>query len=183
MNVQVRPASPLEEQAITRVHRAAFGESEASVISELVADLSVDATARPLLSLVAAVDDLVVGHILFSRAHVIDPTRRVDAAILAPLSVHPQHQGRGMGGQLIREGLQQLRSSRVELVFVLGHPGYYPRYGFVTAGAQGFEPPYPLLPEQADAWMVQELRPGILGQVRGTVVCAKALDQPRYWRE
>jgi predicted N-acetyltransferase YhbS len=71
----------------------------------------------------------------------------------------------------------------VELVFVLGHPGYYPRFGFKPAGVLGFEAPYPIPEKHADAWMVRELRAGIIGSVRGKVVCADTLSRPEYWRE
>jgi putative acetyltransferase len=68
-------------------------------------------------------------------------------------------------------------------VFVLGHPEYYPRFGFRPAGALGMDAPYPIPERHADAWMVQALRPGLLGQVRGTVRCADTLNDPRHWRE
>ena len=71
----------------------------------------------------------------------------------------------------------------VDLVFVLGHPGYYPRHGFRTAGVLGFDAPYPIPAKDADAWMVQELRPGFIGKIKGPVACAAALDHPEHWRE
>ena len=103
--------------------------------------------------------------------------------MLAPLAVHPDVQARGIGGRLVVEGLGRLKRAGVGLVFVLGHPGYYPRFGFIEAGANGFSAPYPIPPENAAAWMVQALRPGLLGAVPGRVVCADALDKPEYWRE
>ena len=68
-------------------------------------------------------------------------------------------------------------------MFVLGHPGYYPRFGFRPAGALGLAAPYPIPPQHADAWMVQELKAGTIGAVEGRVVCAKALDKREYWVE
>ena len=103
--------------------------------------------------------------------------------ILAPLAVIPDKQSRGVGGRLIREGLRLLSESGVELVFVLGHPEYYPRHGFKPAGALGFEAPYSIPDEHADAWMVQELCPGVIGRVSGKVMCADVLNQPEHWRE
>jgi putative acetyltransferase len=76
-----------------------------------------------------------------------------------------------------------LSESGVELVFVLGHPDYYPRYGFKPAGVLGYEAPYPIPDEQADAWMVQELRPGVIDSVSGKVICADVMNQPEHWRE
>ena len=95
----------------------------------------------------------------------------------------PDAQNRGVGQALINEGLKQLKKSDVNLVFVLGHPGYYPRCGFVPAGNLGFDAPYPIPDENADAWMIQELNGNHVGRTNGTVQCSDALDQPQYWRE
>ncbi|NIP71638.1 MAG: N-acetyltransferase, partial [Gammaproteobacteria bacterium] len=83
--------------------------------------------------------------------------RLLPSAILAPLAVHPDHQGRGIGGSLVREGLARLKGAGVELVFVLGYPAYYAKLGLSPAGEKGFEAPHPIPPESADAWMVQAL--------------------------
>jgi len=69
------------------------------------------------------------------------------------------------------------------MVFVLGHPAYYPRYGFKPAGHLGFEAPFSIPNEHADAWMVQALRPGIIDSFIGKVICADALNKPEHWRE
>jgi predicted N-acetyltransferase YhbS len=84
---------------------------------------------------------------------------------------------------LIAEGLNELREMGVDLVFVLGYPGYYQKHGFSPAGVKGYAAPYPIPPEHADAWMVQELRPGIMEQTRGRVRCAETLTDPKHWRE
>jgi len=180
INLQLRKALKSDGPSISAIAIAAFGDREGPEISELIANLLKDPTAQPLLSLVAAANDLVVGHILFTAVQI---PAQPNAAILAPLAVHPDYQNQGIGGQLIKTGLQQLQASGTELVFVLGHPGYYPRHGFSAAGIQGFSAPYPIPPEHADAWMVQALCPGIIGQVRGQVVCANALNDPKYWQE
>jgi putative acetyltransferase len=183
MNCRVRTALAADEAAITKVVLAAFGGNQGRDISELVSALLADATARPVISLVAEVDGHVIGHILFTGARLEGSFENPFAAILAPLSVHPEHQGRGVGGRLIREGLKEVKAAGCDLVFVLGHPTYYPKHGFVIAGVNGFEAPYLIPPEHADAWMVQELRMGTIGKVRGRVVCAESLNHPRHWRE
>ena len=183
MNLRVRRASASDETAISEVVLAAFGRTQGCEINELVSALLADATARPMIFLVAEADGLVVGHILFTKAKVEGSCARAFAAILAPLSVHPGHQSRGVGRRLIREGLGESRAAGCDLVFVLGHPGYYPKHGFVVAGLNGFEAPYPIPPEHADAWMVQELQPGAIGKVTGRVICADSLMDPKHWRE
>lgn len=183
MNLQVRRALDSDKQAITDVVIAAFGDQQGREIADLVTELLADPGAQPLVSLVATADDHVVGHILFTSVQLNYSPRVVSSAILAPLSVHPDCQNQGIGGRLIQEGLKQLKASGVELVFVLGHPGYYPKYGFSGAGSKGLDAPYPIPPENSDAWMVQELQPGVIGHVSGRVICADALNNPRHWRE
>ena len=71
----------------------------------------------------------------------------------------------------------------MDLVFVLGHSGYYPRFGFMPVVRLGLEAPFPIPDEDSDAWMVLGLRPGLLGRVEGRVACADALSRPEHWRE
>jgi len=183
MPVKIREAVQSDFKVISALAMSAFGISEGPEIVQLIADLLVDATARPVLSLVAVIDEGIVGHILFSTARIESSGQDASAALLAPLAVHPDVQSRGIGGQLVAEGLQQLSDSGVTLVFVLGHPGYYTRFGFSAAGVKGFEAPHPIPPRNAEAWMVRELRPGIIGNTSGQVICADALADPKYWRE
>lgn len=178
----IRRTDDSDVNAFLSVQRVAFGDDEGPEIIELVKNLLADPSAKPLLSLIAVDKGAVVGHILFSRAQVT-PTINIAAAILAPLAVTPPFQRQGVGGELIKEGLKILSDHGVELVFVLGHPEYYPRYGFRPAGKLGFEAPYPIASEVAEAWMVQELSPGLIGSAKGKVFCAKALDRPEYWSE
>jgi putative acetyltransferase len=183
MPYQIRNADATDTPAILSTAVAAFGPAEGPEVADLITDLLADPSAQPIVSLVGIADDHVVGYILFTYAHVSSARPDLSAAILAPLAVHPDHQGCGLGGRLIRAGLDQLRAAGVALVFVLGHPGYYPKYGFAPAGTHGLFAPYPIPPEVADAWMVQELRPGVIGSVRGQVACADALNEPQHWRE
>jgi putative acetyltransferase len=181
--VHIRKAIYSDFPAITHLAMSAFGLSEGPEIVQLIADLSVDVTAQPVLSLVATVDESIVGHILFSNLRIKPPGQEVSAALLAPLAVHPDFQSRRIGSRLVTEGLQQLSDSGVNLVFVLGHPGYYPRFGFSAAGIKGFGAPYPIPQKNAEAWMVCELQPGVIGDLSGQVICADALTDPKYWRE
>ena len=171
-----------DRAAISHVHARAFGPEQGQEIVDLVNELLNDATAEPMLSLVTETDGKLVGHILFTAA-TLQSNRKISARILAPLSVSPDFQCAGIGGDLIKEGLQLLTTAGVDLVFVLGHTGYYPRFGFQPARALGYEAPYPLSPEQQDAWMVQELKAGVIGTSKGTIQCCEALDQPRHWQE
>lgn len=161
------------------VHRAAFSSDDEA---NLVRDLLHDSSARPFLSLLAFQDDQAVGHILFTRAR-LEPRAAQTLSILAPLAVVPEYQNQGIGSSLVEHGLSILADAGVDLVFVLGHPDYYPRFGFVPAGNLGFATPYPIPDKHADAWRVRVLHPESMIECRGTVMCADKLNKSEYWRE
>jgi predicted N-acetyltransferase YhbS len=181
--LKIRKSTDSDLNDILDVQIKAFGNEEGPKVAGLVSDLLSDPTAVPLLSLIAVNDNQIVGHILFSQAKVNDSKKQVSVVILAPLSVIPDRQRQGIGGQLIEEGFRILLESNVELVFVLGHPEYYPHHGFKPAGILGFEAPYPIPTKNANAWMVRELVLGAADDANGKVFCADALDKPEYWRE
>jgi putative acetyltransferase len=151
--------NPGELSMIRAVNEAAFGgSSEANLVDELRAE-------HTLLSLVAEVGPLIVGHTMFSRMWINTSAGLVSAVALAPVAVHPDHQRQGIGGQLIREGLEMLRSRGERIVIVLGHPDYYPRFGFSTEKAKLLQSPFP-----PEAFMAMELSQGSLEDIQGRVV-------------
>ena len=176
----IRNTSDSDLNDILHIQKEAFGYDKES---HLVNSLLLDDSAKPLLSLLATDRGESVGHILFTKVLITGNENSISARILAPLAILPHAQDKGVGGKLIKEGLRNLSGSNVDLVFVLGHPGYYPRYGFKPAGALGFEAPYPIPEKDAGAWMVQELRPGVIGSISGKVICANTLNEPEHWRE
>ncbi|MBC2735467.1 MAG: N-acetyltransferase [Desulfobacteraceae bacterium] len=181
--MDIRKSTETDRVAIAKIHTKAFGEEKGPEIAALVNGLFDDPTAAPLLSLVAVEKDRLVGHILYTKSVITDTDTPVSIRLLAPLAVLPDAQAKGVGRKLIKEGLDQLWDAGVDLVFVLGHPDYYPRCGFMPAGVLGFEAPYPIPDEHAGAWMVQALKDGVIGRVKGKVQCAEVLDQPQHWRE
>jgi len=181
--LEIRKSIETDRVEIEKIHTKAFGEEKGPEIAELVNGLFDDKTAIPLLSLVAVENGELIGHILYTKAVLTPTDKPVSIQLLAPLAVLPDAQTKGVGSKLIKEGLSQLRDAGVELVFVLGHPEYYPRCGFTTAGLLGFEAPYPIPDEHAGAWMVQELKKGVIGSVEGKIQCSEVLNQPQHWRE
>jgi putative acetyltransferase len=178
--MQIRQTTQADLTDILHIEREAFGAEKA--IDELTKNMLSDPTATPLLSLLACIKGQPVGHILFTTAHLAgNPELKV--SILAPLAVLPDFQRQGVGAALIKTGLGILQKSGVDLVFVLGHPTYYPRSGFMSAGKYGFEAIYSIPEKDADAWMVQALRPNLLGSVSGRVMPCEALRKPEHWRE
>ncbi|YBV95321.1 N-acetyltransferase [Phyllobacteriaceae bacterium JZ32] len=132
MPVAVRDEEPADIAAIHRVVEAAFQQSmEADLVDRLRAD------GDAVISLVAEEDGEIVGHVLFSPMSASFP-----ALGLAPVSVLPGRQNQGIGSMLIREGLKQAESRGCRVVFVLGEPAYYRRFGFDPALAAGFDSPY-----------------------------------------
>jgi putative acetyltransferase len=181
--LKIRPSIESERNEILNIQEQAFGKVKGPVIAKLVNDLLNDETAMPILSLVAVANDKLVGHILFTKAVITKTVNLISAQILAPLAILPDEQKKGIGEELINEGLRLLKESGTELVFVLGHPTYYPRCGFIPAGAQGFEAPYPIPEEHAEAWMVQALNGDVLKNNAGKIRCSKVLNEPQHWRE
>ncbi|WP_193367126.1 GNAT family N-acetyltransferase [Pelagibius marinus] len=178
--MQIRETSADDLPAVMRLQEAAFGQAEEA---ELTRAILADPTAAPTLSLLAQDDGKVLGHVLFSRVRLTGPASDCAAAILAPLAVLPEAQGRGVGGRLIEAGLARLRERGVALVFVLGDPAFYNRFGFQAAGRQGLAAPYPIPEEHAEAWRVQALNGVVLGRLRGSVICGDSLMRPELWRE
>ncbi|PHR60944.1 MAG: GNAT family N-acetyltransferase [Robiginitomaculum sp.] len=121
--------------------------------------------ADPVISLVAESDDRITGHILFSPV-TTDPPTSLSIMGLAPMAVSPDLQRTGIGSRLVETGLEQCRKAGVDAVVVLGHPSFYPKFGFVSAPNLGFHSEYDV-PE--DAFLMLEIKPGILKDAAGLV--------------
>jgi putative acetyltransferase len=158
--IDVRPEAPGDAGAVHRVHAAAFPTDEEA---RLVARLR--AAGRVRVALVAEVGGAVVGHILFTPVTVEGDASATDGAGLAPVAVLPQFQRRGVGSQLVRDGLDACRRAGHSFAVVLGHSDYYPRFGFVRAAPLGLGNEY----GAGDAFMAMELRPGGLPRKGGLV--------------
>ena len=159
--ITIRLETPGDVASIRYVNEQAFGQKEEAEIVEKLRD-----RAALTFSLVAFQGNEVVGHIAFSPAVVASQSSNFVAIALAPMAVLPAHQRQGIGGQLVRAGLEECRNSGYEIVVVLGHPTYYPRFGFVPANQKGINCEFEV-PEEA--FMVLELHEGALAG-RGGVV-------------
>jgi putative acetyltransferase len=158
---RVRREEPDDVTAIHHINERAFNQpAEACLVDALRRN------GAAILSLVAVDDDRIVGHILFSPVVIESENVRCDAVGLAPMAVLPEYQGRGIGSMLVQEGLEQLRGMGHQIVVVLGHPGFYPRFGFMPSRPHGITSTYNV-PD--DVFMVAELRPGALAGCRGVV--------------
>jgi putative acetyltransferase len=142
----MREERPVDWSAVVDVHRRAFGKSGERVAG-LVQALREDDPER--LSLVADEGGRVVGSVMFTRCLLDAPQRLVPVQTLSPLAVEPGWQGRGIGSQLVRRGLQILNDRAVPLVWLEGDPSYYARFGFVPASPLGFRKPSLRIPDAA----------------------------------
>jgi putative acetyltransferase len=159
--VVVRCEEPGDVPAVHRVNALAFERpNEARLVDAL------REAARPCISLVAVDGERVVGHILFAPVAVESPSGTWTALGLAPMAVLPEYQRRGIGSRLVREGLAACARQGHLVVVVLGHPTYYPRFGFVRAATKGLRCEYPVPDE---AFMVAELLPAALAGRTGLV--------------
>jgi len=174
--VSIRESTVDDFESIRDVHLDAFGEVDGAAVSKLAVDLLTDETAKPLLSLVADAESRIIGSIIFTTARVQGREGKI-AYILAPLAVATDFQRKGIGRALIEHGLQMLSGKGADLVFVLGDPKYYRRYGF--SHNHRVLPPYQL--EYPRAWMALELKRGALEAVSGQIACADALSAPEHW--
>ena len=148
----IRDERATDVAAIRRVNIAAFeADDEADLVDQLRTDGDV------VVSLVAELDATIVGHILFSRLSVDANDHAVSGAALAPMAVVPRCQNLGIGSALVNAGLQRCRRLGVELVAVLGHQNYYPRFGFSAELAKRLGPPY-----GGPSFMALELVPNVL---------------------
>ena len=158
--MRIRAEEQDECAVVHAVHTSAFPtQAEADLVN------AVRAQARPIVSLVAEDNRTIVGHILFSPVSL--PGRpHLKIMGLAPMAVIPGFQGTGIGSDLVRAGLDQCRKLGIGAVVVLGHPEYYPRFGFLPAGRFGLRCEYDAPDE---AFMAVELDPGCLRDASGTV--------------
>ena len=130
----IRHARPGDHPAIAEITAAAFGGAEEVVLIERLR-----ANGDVLFELVSEQDGRVNGHILFSR---LWADRYEMFAALAPMAVHPDVQREGVGSALVRAGLENAREFGAHGVLVLGHPAYYPRFGFAAETAATVRSPY-----------------------------------------
>jgi putative acetyltransferase len=159
--VTVRLAEAADHPAIAAVTRAAFGRNEeASIVDRLCAD------GDAALELVAEVQGRVAGHVMF---YLLPVRGRLAAVGLGPMSVAPEAQRRGIGRAMAARGLQHLQANGVAIVFVLGHPDYYPQLGFSPAAAEGFAAPW-----SGPAFMAVRLRHG--PPLRGELIFPRAFS-------
>ena len=169
--MEIRAAIPEDYRTIFEINAQAFPtHAEASLVELL--------RQRPQfiseLSLVADEDLVLVGHILFTPIAIDSPTGQSSTSLaLAPMAVLPERQRNGIGSALVRNGLELAKKMNYDAVIVLGHPEFYPYFGFRPASAWGIRAPFEVPDE---AFMALELTSGALNNVMGIVAYPKEFE-------
>ncbi len=155
---------------IRKINEMAFGQPmEANIVDKLRENCS------DLLSLVAVREGQVVGHILFSPVRIEGEGRMVEGTGLAPMAVLPAWQHQGIGSMLIRAGISMLKNKGCPFVIVLGHPGYYPRFGFEGASGYGIRSQWSEVPD--GAFMILVLNSEAVAGTSGTARYRDEFDE------
>ncbi|MGV3488941.1 MAG: GNAT family N-acetyltransferase [Tuberibacillus sp.] len=161
----IDPISEVHTLAFERVNEAKLVEAIRS--SEyFIPELS--------LAAVSGASNEVIGHIMFSEISIKTEEGLLPTIGLSPMAVHPEYQNRGIGSALVREGLKRCKEKGFEHVFVLGHPHFYPKFGFEPSNPKGIRPPFPVPDE---VFMVCELKEGSLAPIFGTVEYPPAFNE------
>lgn len=169
MKIEIRKERFSDRRSVDELNVRAFPtDAEARLVDLLRED------TRPLISLVGVADSRVVGHVLFSPVNVEKAPGGTLVLGLGPMAVTPELQRRGIGSRLVWEGLDRCRGLQAAAVVVLGHPEYYPRFGFQPARPSGL---YFRGPEMDPYFMVLELELGALGALSGEVRYPPAFDR------
>lgn len=136
--ISIRAERSTDAESVFHLHYEAFGSREDE--SKMAERIRISEGFIPELSLIATEKDgSLIGHALFSKAEVMNEDRRYDVIVLGPIAVAPSHQRQGIGGSLIREGLRLSAEHGFSHVFLIGHPSYYPKFGFEPARPHGFD--------------------------------------------
>jgi putative acetyltransferase len=174
-DVVIRLEHDGDHAAVAEVLRAAFVKHPDEV-ADFVERIRASEQFIPELALVAEDSSGVIAHVMLSWVGV-EGGSRPRILNLTPMSVRPDRQRMGVGTQLIRDALARAEAAGEPAVMVEGIPGYYPRFGFESAGALGFVAPHPKIPD--DAFMLKRL-PGYDPDLAGRIVYTAAFDALGY---
>ncbi len=162
MPINIRLEQPEDIEAVRRVNLDAFPEpAEANLVDALRASVAA------CISLVAEQDGEIIGHIMFSPVHLKEQQTTVKMAGLAPMAVSYAHQNKGIGSALVMEGLKIAEMQGYHVVVVLGHPEFYPRFGFVPSLPHGIKSEYDV---PAEVFMILAFEEDVLEKLEGTIV-------------
>ena len=168
----------LEKEGFFPLYVSAFSDEENKVIINLVQELHQETTSPSIKSLVAEVDNQVIGYVSFSPIF-LKSDSSISGYILAPLAVSPEHQKQGVGSNLINAGIEMLTKDGIGVLLVYGDPAYYGRFGFKEEIGHSFVPPYPL--EYPFGWTGMMLNDTPVPEQPIQFECVSSLSKPDLW--
>jgi putative acetyltransferase len=172
--------NPLDQAEISELFIKTFSDSEghkeAQLIGQLTTDLLSNTNTNDLYCFIAKEDEKVIGSIIFTR---MTFETGINAFILAPVAIHTDFQGKGIGQKLIKFGLNYLSEDGVELAITYGDPKFYSKVGFGVVSDKII--PAPLELTHPEGWLAQSLTSDKIQSIAGASQCVKALSKPEYW--
>jgi predicted N-acetyltransferase YhbS len=166
----IRTETEKDFDEVYKLNYLAFGNREDE--SKLVERIRKSDEYVPELSIIAEMDNEIVGHLLLSKAVVEDHENVFTVIVLAPIAVKPNRQKQGIGSRLIEEGIRRCKTLGYGIILLIGHPSYYPRLGFQPARKYGLELKQFEVPDEV--FMVYEVVEGKLKEIKGELKYPKA---------
>jgi len=163
MDILIRNERKNDYDQIKKINDLAFGQKNEGKMIEALRKTS---DYNYLLSLVAEIKDKIVGHVLFYPIKIRNKADKCTLLSLAPMAVHPEYQNKGIGVKLVKRGLEIAKELSFSAVIVVGHPKYYPRFGFIPAKNWEIKLPFDV-PD--DVFLALELEENALKNCSGTV--------------
>jgi putative acetyltransferase len=159
--MKIRPEKNDDILAIRKINEQAFKQQgEANIVDEM------RQCCPEKIALVACEGELIIGYILFTPVVIkTDNESEIKGMGLVPLAVLPEFQNQGIGSELVKAGLTAMREIKTPFVVVLGHPEYYPRFGFVPSSYYGIRSEYANIPE--DVFMIYVINETCLKNIKG----------------
>jgi len=176
--MNIRLAQETDLDSILKVIETAFSDEENKVIMNLVQELSREVTSPSIKSLIAEVDNQVIGYVSYSPIFLNFDTS-ISGYILAPLAVSPEHQKQGVGSNLINAGIDMLTKEGADVLLVYGDPAYYGRFGFEEEIGRSFVPPYTL--QYPFGWTGMMLNDTLVPEQPIQFESVSALSKPDLW--
>lgn len=178
MKLSVYEPTDLEEmqRLFVNVFSDSEGEAEGFLIGKLVSDLAVKTDAQDIYGFTATEKSRMVGCILFTK---LTFDNGINAFLLSPVAVHTGCQGKGIGQNLIKFGINHLTEEGVKLVFTYGDPNFYSKVGFMRVTEKVAKAPLKL--SQPEGWLCQSLSGDDILPIPGNSYCVEALNNPVYW--
>ena len=176
--MNTRHAQETDLKSVLKVVETAFSDEENKVIMNLVQELHQETTSPSIKSLVAEVDNQVIGYVSYSPIF-LKSDSRISGYILAPLAVSPEHQKQGVGSNLINAGIDMLTKDGVGVLMVYGDPNYYGKFGFREEIGHSFVPPYTL--QYPFGWTGMMLNDIPVPEKPIKFECVSALSKPDLW--